>query len=215
VSRAELERGCDRRPNIVGIGGTTKVNSSTQLALAIALDSARSLGAQMTLFGGEFLMSLPMYACERPTRTTAQLTLIDAVRKADGVIIASPSFHGGVSALVKNAIDLLEDTAQDARPYLDGVPVGLIVTAYGSQAIGTTLAALRSIVHALRGWPTPLGGSLLCAGGVFNPDGSCKDAAATRQLNAVGRQAVQFGRWQAFAADDSNARTSGAQGTDC
>jgi FMN reductase len=182
------------RPNIVGIGGTTRVRSSTELALNIALRAAENLGAQTTLFGGEFRMSLPMYACEQPARTAYQIDLVDAIRKADGVIIASPSFHGGVSALVKNAIDLLEDTARDSRPYLDGMPVGLIVTAYGSQAIGTTLAAMRSIVHALRGWPTPLGGSLLCAGGVFNPDGTCNDVAASRQLELVGRQAVQFGR---------------------
>jgi hypothetical protein len=31
-----------------------------------------------------------------------------------------------------------------------------VVTAAGEQAAVTTLAALRSVVHALRGWPTPL-----------------------------------------------------------
>jgi len=57
---------------------------------------------------------------------------------------------------VKNVLDLLEDTAQDAeRPYLTDMPVGLIVTAYGWQATGSTIAALRAIVHAFRAWPTP------------------------------------------------------------
>ena len=58
---------------------------------------------------------------------------IEAIRSADGVIIASPGYHGSVSGLVKNAIDYIEETARDERVYLDGLPVGLIVTAYGCR----------------------------------------------------------------------------------
>ena len=86
-----------------------------------------------------------------------QAALVGAVRACDGLIIASPGYHGSVSGLVKNALDGLEDLRDDRRPYLHGRAVGLIVTADGAQAGGSTLAALRSVVHALRGWPTPLG----------------------------------------------------------
>jgi FMN reductase len=79
------------------------------------------------------------------------------VRRADGIVIASPGYHGGVSGLVKNALDWVEELRADERPYFDGRPVGLIVVADGWQATVTTLVSLRSIVHALRGWPTPLG----------------------------------------------------------
>jgi FMN reductase len=99
---------------------------------------------------------------------------------------------------VKNAIDYLEETARDDRVYLDGVSVGLIATAYGWQATGSTLAALRSIVHALRGWPTPLGAAVNCAGGIFDGD-ACTDAAALNQLNLVGRQVVDFSRMKLAA----------------
>ena len=58
---------------------------------------------------------------------------------------------------MKNAIDLLEDLRGDSRVYLDGRAVGCIVTAAGWQGCNTTLGAMRGIVHALRGWPTPLG----------------------------------------------------------
>jgi FMN reductase len=37
------------------------------------------------------------------------------------------------------------------------LPVGLIATAAGWQAAVSTLQALRTITHALRGWPTPMG----------------------------------------------------------
>jgi FMN reductase len=119
--------------------------------------------------------------------------LVTAIRAADGVIIASPGYHGSISGLVKNAIDFVEDTAKDARVYLDGVPVGLIATAYGWQATGSTLATLRSIVHALRGWPTPLGAAINSSGGIFR-DGLCSDPSAASQLELVGRQVTRFAR---------------------
>jgi FMN reductase len=109
------------------------------------------------------------------------------------VIVASPAYHGSISGMVKNALDYLEDTAKDKRVYLDGVPVGLIVTAYGWQATGSTLATLRSIVHALRGWPTPLGAAINTSGRIFN-DGQCNDEGAAAQLDLIGRQVYEFAR---------------------
>ena len=35
--------------------------------------------------------------------------------------------------------------------------MGLIATAAGWQAAVSTLQALRTITHSLRGWPTPMG----------------------------------------------------------
>ncbi|MCP2936543.1 NADPH-dependent FMN reductase, partial [Salmonella enterica subsp. enterica serovar Typhimurium] len=90
-------------------------------------------------------------------------------------------------------IDYIEETSKDARVYLDGLPVGLIVTAFGWQATGSTLATMRSIVHALRGWPTPLGAAIRSTAGMFR-DGECGDAGAAAQLELVGRQVVEFAR---------------------
>jgi FMN reductase len=178
---------------IVGIGGTASSGSSTEQALQLALASAERTGARVKLFGGEFLCRLPHYLTDGTADSPDGRELVEAVRKADGVIIASPGYHGSISGLVKNGIDYLEQTSKDQRVYLDGVPVGLITTAYGWQATASTLATLRSIVHALRGWPTPLGASINSSGGIFK-DGNCTDAAASMQLELVGRQVVEFAR---------------------
>ena len=106
-------------------------------------------------FGGAYLARLPLYTPKMQDRTAEEHEFVAAIRECSGVILASPGYHGSVSGLVKNAIDLIEETAKDARVYLDDLPVGLIATAYGWQATGSTIAALRSIVHSLRGWPTP------------------------------------------------------------
>ncbi|WP_310632796.1 NAD(P)H-dependent oxidoreductase [Paraburkholderia sp.] len=180
------------RPLVVGIGGTTRAASSTERALAFALRGAEAAGARTQLFDGTFLHSLPHYAPESPTRTDAQLQLIEAVRAADAVIIATPGYHGGVSGLVKNALDTLEELRGDARPYLDGRAVGCIVTAYGWQAAGSVLTSLRSIVHARRGWPTPFGAGINTLETRFESAHDCSDPKVVDQLATVGQQAAQF-----------------------
>lgn len=175
------------RPLVVGIGGTTVAGSSTERALEMALRAAAAQGVETRLFGGEALAALPLYT-PGTERRPGEIALVEAVRQASGVIIASPGYHGSISGLVKNAIDLLEETAKDARVYLADVPVGLIATAYGWQATGSTIAALRSIVHALRGWPTPFAAAVNSAQCKLDVEGGCSDAAVAEQLAMVGRQ---------------------------
>ena len=179
--------------SIVGIGGTTTPCSSTEQALTIALRAAAGEGADVALFDGPFLASLPHYAHGAVDRSDEARKLVEAIRGAHGLIIASPGYHGSISGLVKNAIDYIEETARDTRVYLDGLPVGLIVTAYGWQATGSTLATMRSIVHALRGWPTPLGAAIRSTAGMFR-DSQCSDPGASKQLDLVGKQVAEFAR---------------------
>lgn len=79
----------------------------------------------------------------------------------------------------------MEDLREDRRPYLDGRAVGCIVVADGWQAGGSTLSALRSIVHALRGWPTPFGAVL---------NGGARDVRDEERLAVVAGQVVDFAK---------------------
>ena len=115
-----------------------------------------------------------------------------AIQDVDGIIIVSPGYHGSISGLVKNALDTLELTAKDEFPYFHGRPVGVIVTAYGWQATGSTLLALRSIVHAMRGWPTPFGAALNSTAGLFDEAGACRDRKDAWALNTVAEQVMDF-----------------------
>lgn len=181
-----------RRPLIVGLGGTIRAGSSTEKALVCSLRRAEALGAETRLLGGEFLGGLPIFD-PRPGETTAgQLDLIEAIRAADGVIVASPGYHGSISGVIKNALDTLEFTSKDAAPYLSGKPVGTVITAEGGQAGGTTLMALRAIIHALRGWPTPFGAALNGGSGLFDETGACRDTRDAWQLDTVAEQVVEF-----------------------
>ncbi len=137
-------------------------------------------------------IALPMYAPESAVRSQAAQRLVELLRSADGIIIASPGYHGSISGLVKNAIDYAEDLRNDPVPYFEGKAVGCIVTAAGWQAATTTLTALRSVVHALRGWPTPLGAAINSSEPVFDAAGQCLAAPVGQQLEIIGRQVVEF-----------------------
>jgi FMN reductase len=144
-------------PLVVGIGGSTGPSSVSALLLDRCLRIIADGGARTVAFVGEDLAALPIYAPGAEHPVDAADRLVAAVRRADAVIIATPGYHGGMSGLVKNALDHLEALRADERPYLDGRAVGVIVTAAGWQACGTALVSVRSAIHALRGWPTPFG----------------------------------------------------------
>ena len=179
-------------PLIVGIGGTIGGVSSTERALRIAVAAAGELGFRTRIFGGDSLAQLPLFDPRAKERSDAERAFVDAVRDASAVVIASPGYHGSISGVVKNALDLLEETARDERPYLADMPVGLIATAYGWQATGSTIAALRSIVHALRGWPTPFAAAINTQVTRFDDEGSASDPAVLTQLRLIGEQVARF-----------------------
>lgn len=190
--RARGQKKANPVRHIVGIGGTIGGISSTERALRIALDVAAAEGFRTTLFGGAMLSALPLYDPRAEQRSALETALVDAVRSASAIIIASPGYHGSVSGVVKNALDLLEETSRDERPYLTDIPVGIIATAYGWQATGSTIAALRSIVHALRGWSTPFAASVNSQLTKFDEHGGANDPAAVDQLRLVGNQVARF-----------------------
>jgi len=194
-------------PFVVGLGGGLKAGSATEQALEVALGGAQKMGARVELFGADDIMRLPLYLAEGWQKSPAAIRLIDLIRSADGLVIASPGYHGSISGAVKNAVDYIEETARDERPYLSNIPVGLIGVAAGYQAAMGTLMTLRQIVHALRGWPTPLGVAINTR---VTPliDGSCDDSLIQQQLFTVGTQVAFL-----FRATDNSTFRAEAQGT--
>ncbi len=186
----------NKRPLIVGIGGTTRANSSTEKALRFALRVAEKDGASTIIFDGPTLDKLPHYAPEKPERCAEAVELVDACRRADGIIVATPGYHGTISGLVKNALDYTEDLREDPRPYFAERPVGCIATGAGWQGTVTALEGLRTVVHTLRGWPTPLGAAINTAQPVFSPDGDPTDERVAFQLTTVAQEVMQFVRWR-------------------
>jgi FMN reductase len=175
---------------VVGIGGSRRPGSSTERVIAAILAELENRGAATKIYDGDSLL-FPHYEPGAPL-TPAAADYIATVRAADAVVLGSPGYHGGISGLVKNAVDYLEELRDDPAPYLEGKAVGCVSTAYGWQAAVSTLSALRQTVHALRGWPTPYGIAMNVASGLCSFDGRFLDRQADESVGIVAGQIMRF-----------------------
>ncbi len=155
------------------------------------LNAADRAGARTRLISGPALQ-LPMYEPDNKERTDAARDLVAQLARADGIILGSPGYHGSISGLVKNALDYAEDLRGDRRPYFSGRAVGCIATAGGWPGAVNTLGALRDIVHALRGWPTPLGAAINSSECVFDDQGLCLVPRVAQMLDLIAVEVLGF-----------------------
>jgi len=176
---------------IVGLGGTLRAGSSTERILIHVLEHARILGAHTELFCGE-MINLPTYNPEESARCERARKLLKALRAADAIVVGSPGYHGGISGMVKNALDYTEDMAKDEAPYFEGRAVGCVATGAGWQGANSTLSALRNVIHALRGWPTPFGIAFNTQESLFDADGKFRTRNAADCTKLMAGQLFSF-----------------------
>lgn len=143
------------RPHVVVLCGSLgSANRTARLGHHCAELCVRA-NATASVFTGDDL-DLPFY---RPgsDHPPAAVRLVEESARSDALVLVSPSYHGSISGLLKNALDYLNELVDAPRPLLDGRAVGCIALAAGPQGGASTLSAMRAITHALRAWPTPLG----------------------------------------------------------
>jgi FMN reductase len=196
TARSSPRKASPVTPYVVALGGSVRGGSTTDNVLRMALAAAAAGGARTLHLGGAEL-NLPMYTPEGLERTPAAKRLVAELRRADGIIIGSPSYHGSVSGYVKNALDYVEDLRDEPAPYFDGRAVGCIAVASGWHGAMSTLDTMRSIVHALRGWPTPLGVPVVVPQPLFDPAGICLVPKVKEQVEIMALQVVSFASWRA------------------
>ncbi|HEX5740369.1 MAG TPA: NAD(P)H-dependent oxidoreductase [Pilimelia sp.] len=142
-------------PSIVLVSGSLRRGSTCDRVAQLCARYCTALGAHTRLFPGASLR-FPFYEPGLADTHDGLRDFLDALAGASGVVLVSPAYHGTVSGLLKNALDFVNDLG-GTRPYLDGRAVACLAVGGGSQGAASTLATLRTVSHALRGWPTPLG----------------------------------------------------------
>ncbi|MFJ2008675.1 NADPH-dependent FMN reductase [Streptomyces chartreusis] len=178
-------------PVIVAISGSLHAGSSVECALAVSLNAARSAGACVELVCGSEL-DLPKADPGSAPRTSQAERLLKLISEADGLLLGTPACQGTVSRRMTNALDYVEGLRTARRPYFTGRAIGCLAVGKGRQETVSALMALRTVVHALRGWPTPLGVAVDAEGTSVAPGGGFTDAEVNRQLALMGRQVVEF-----------------------
>ena len=141
---------------IVGLGGGLRRNSYSLAALREALAAAEEAGARTRLLALKDL-PLPLYrpdyaspADYGPDAAPHVEQLIEAARWADGMLWASPAYHGALSGAMKNALDFFQFLARDDPCFLSGKAVGVIGAGAGTIGPVNVVNQLTEIGHALR-----------------------------------------------------------------
>ncbi|MDZ8260172.1 NADPH-dependent FMN reductase [Nostoc sp. ChiQUE01b] len=168
---------------IVGIGGSLRPNSYTQLALQVAAQRVEAVGAQVEILD---LRQLQLPFCtgakEYPEYPDVQ-RLQDTVSQADGLILATPEYHGGVSGVLKNALDLM------SFDQLSDKVTGLI-SVLGGQSNSNALNDLRLIVRWVHGWVIPEQIAIGQAWGAFSPEGKLVDEKLSQRFDQFAQSLV-------------------------
>ena len=114
--------------------------------------------------------------------------LRQSVMEANGVILATPNYHGTLSGVLKNALDLM------SMREFEGKVVGLVGVSGGRMGGASTLNTLRAIGRTLHAWVIPWEAWVYDAATAFAADGSLLDPASEQRLKEVGRKVARLTR---------------------
>ncbi|MDQ3284179.1 MAG: NAD(P)H-dependent oxidoreductase [Actinomycetota bacterium] len=183
----------EKRPHVVGIGGTLRDGSNGLRALERALAAAEEAGATTELLDLREL-DLPMYEPGRPLEGFGESAemLLQAMRSADAMLWSTAAYHGTLAGVTKNALDFAQFMARDEKPYLQDKIVGLVATAGGSMAAVNAINAMVNVVHALRGVAAPLSVPIAQSWRVFDDEGKVNDEGVASHLESLGRLIVEM-----------------------
>lgn len=172
---------------VIGINGSLREKSMTRHALNLALAGASRAGAEVRLLElREYELAFCDGRKDESTYPTGVFQLRQDVQAAHGVILGTPEYHGGMSGVLKNALDLM------SFEEFEGKTVGLLGVAGGTMGGVNALNHLRVIGRSLHAWVVPSQVAIPRAWEVFEKDGTPKDDRIAERLHDLGREVAQF-----------------------
>jgi FMN reductase len=169
---------------VVAIAGSLRPESYSQQALEIAAQRVRALGADVEIID---LRSLNLPFCDGGDDypdypDVARLS--QAVKEADAVILATPEYHGSVSGVLKNALDLM------GFEEFSGKVAGLI-SVLGGQSNSNALNDLRIILRWIHAWVIPEQVAIGQAWKAFGEDGKLIDENLYKRFDQFAQSLVE------------------------
>ena len=170
-------------PRIICISGTSRPDNNTAKALAVVTAALEGRGVTPTIFDArELTLPFPGQA----TTPDAE-ALRTAVETADGIVLATPEYHGCFSAMTKLIIENLGFPS-----VLSGKPVALVGVAAGRIGAIKSLEQLRGVCAHVGALVLPAAISIAGVHAVFDADGTCVDEAAAEALEGVAAGLLDF-----------------------
>ncbi len=185
-----MNNGKNRTPipiTVVGLSGSLRKGSHTRTAVEIALEGAAQAGASTRLIDLRDY-DLPFSSGDPRERNYPPdvYRLREDIQNADGVILGSPEYHGGMSGVLKNALDLM------GFQEFEGKLIGLVGVSGGQMGASNALVSLRNVGRALHAWVVPEQVSIPQAWRKFDRDGALADDVLRKRLKSIGRQVARY-----------------------
>ena len=164
-----------------------RADATTRRALELVLEAAKGAGAEVDLVDLAHL-SLPLFDESDETPSAAVVELRSRVRRAHGIVLATPEYHGSYSGALKNALDSLGDDEVATKI------VGLVGVAGGGSGASHALDHLRNVAKTLHAWVAPIEVSVARSRKAFDASGKPADPAVAARLAALGEMVVRFAK---------------------
>jgi FMN reductase len=168
---------------IVGIGGSLRPGSSSYQALAVAIQRVQALGASTEILD---LRQMQLPFCnggdDYPDYPDV-IRLRETVQAADGLILSTPEYHGSLSGVLKNALDLMD------FDQLSGKVTGLI-SVLGGSSNSNALNDLRVIMRWVHGWVIPEQIAIGQSWKAFAEDGKLLDEKLSQRFDQFAQSLV-------------------------
>jgi FMN reductase len=170
---------------IVGIAGSLRTNSHSVQALKLAADRIQALGAEVEILDLQ-QMNLPFCngGDDYPDYPDVD-KLRSAVKEADGLILVTPEYHGSVSGVLKNALDLM------SFEHLSNKVVGGI-SILGGQSNNNALNDLRTILRWVHAFVIPDQIAIGQAWQAFDKEGKLQDEKLSQRLDRFAQNLVDL-----------------------
>ncbi|MGB3533432.1 MAG: NADPH-dependent FMN reductase [Microcoleaceae cyanobacterium] len=169
---------------IVGISGSLRPGSHSQQALELAAQRVETMGAEVEILD---LRSLNLPFCHGGDDYSAYPdveVLQETVKQADGLLLATPEYHGSLSGVLKNALDLM------SFEHLSGKVAGLI-SVLGGQSNSNALNDMRVILRWVHAWVIPEQISIGQAWNAFDAEGKLLDEKLSKRFDGFAQSLVE------------------------
>lgn len=186
-------------PKIAAIAGSLRAASFNKKLLAVAAESARAAGAEVTVVD---LRELALPVFDEDLEAAAGLPdgarrLKAILRTSDGIVIASPEYNSSITAALKNAIDWASRAASEDEPPLSafrGKAAALLAASPGALGGLRGLVTARSILGNIGVIVLPDQVAIPAAHDAFDEAGKLKDERKARQVAALAKSLVDLTR---------------------
>ena len=182
-------------PKILAFAGSTREASWNKKLVRVAAEGARSAGAEVTVID---LRDFPMPLYDGDLEASEGLP--EAVQRLkalfldhQGLLISSPEYNGGMSAVLKNVIDWVSRKQGDEpnlAAYEDKV-AGIMSISPGRLGGLRGLVHVRQILTNVGVLVIPQQHALGGAGGAFGDDGMLDDRAQQTTITGIGARVAR------------------------